>query len=341
MADLGAEAFAAMGYQLFAVTSEGPQTLDGREVEMSPFLEDLNERALEASSADEIEAAIWEEDGAGYEAHAIDLRDGRTIAVRSLGQEFEARRDLLQRANDQSLERGRLLKEVQKKEMLLRCIVHDLGNPLATVIMNLQRAERLIEDERARWSVNTALEQAVRQRGMIRSVIDVFSAELASLEEFDFDPANAPDLVETAQSIVAAHSESAADVGVRLDFDEARDLGESKVCAEGALLERVIENLIANAVRHAGAGTTVTVRVRPAEGGIELIVDDQGLGIPAGMENAVFEPHVQVGPAPGQAGLGLFFCKRSVERWGGAIGCANRETGGARFWFRLLRAESS
>lgn len=335
MVDPRAEAFEAMGFRLFAVTADGPRTHDGAGAEPSPFLDDFNERVLGAGEAGEVEAAIWEEGGEGYEAHAVEIAGAPAIAVRSLGREFEARRELLQRANEQSLARGRLLKEVQKKELLLRCIVHDLGNPLATVIMNLQRAGRMIEDERAKWSVETALEQAVRQRGMIRSVIDVFSAELAALEEFEFDPSNAPDAVEVTRSIVVAHQESASAAGVRLELDVARGLDGRRVRAEGALLERVIENLLANAVRHAGAGSAVTVRVRPVGAGVEVVVEDRGLGLPAGMENAVFEPHVQAGPAAGQSGLGLFFCKRSVERWGGEIGCSNRDGGGARFWFRL------
>ncbi|MGH9602410.1 MAG: ATP-binding protein [Terriglobales bacterium] len=47
------------------------------------------------------------------------------------------------------------------------------------------------------------------------------------------------------------------------------------------------------------------------------------------------------GGCRGKAGLGLYFCKMMVERWGGTIGCESIPTGGALFWFRLPRVSNS
>jgi hypothetical protein len=69
-------------------------------------------------------------------------------------------------------------------------------------------------------------------------------------------------------------------------------------------------------------------------------VNDEGPGLPeeatAPRLFALFAKGK--GERAGKAGLGLYFCKITVERWGGTIGCENRPAVGARFWFRLPRA---
>ncbi len=340
---LCAEALAAMGYALFrsggdkadSVGELGDWALRANLPHGSEFLAEYCERV--EAEGDDVAPAIWEEGGLRLEARGIEAGGRRLVAVRNLGDEFESRRIVVQRANERGLERRKLLKEIQKKELLLRCIVHDLGNPLATVIMNLQRAERQIDDASTRWSVQTALAQAVRQRSMIRSVLDLFSAEIASLEEFRFDPAVAPDLASLAK-VTLTHCRALADAaGVELQLEGGG--APLPVRAEAALLERVLENLLANAVRHGGGAGRVVLRLERGEGWVTLSVLDGGPGVPTGMERAIFNAGTQAGPDAGQAGLGLFFCRRSVERWGGEIGCENREGGGARFWFRLRPAE--
>ena len=68
-------------------------------------------------------------------------------------------------------------------------------------------------------------------------------------------------------------------------------------------------------------------------------MDDEGPGLP---QDATAERLFALfakgkDERSGKAGLGLYFCKITVERWGGAIGCENRPSLGARFWFRLPR----
>lgn len=338
------QVLAALDCAVLEASAEGPRLLanDGvsseEDVIGSAFLEHYCQQVFDAPNIADVAPAVWSEGGMGMEANALEIDGRRLVAVRDLGEEYEERRLLVQRANEQSLDRQKLLKEVQKKEMLLRCIVHDLGNPLATVIMNLQRVERMIEDEKVRWSVHTALDQAKRQRAMIGSVLDVFGAEIASLDKFNIDVRDAPDLVMSARSIIDANRALAESVGVRLIFD-ADDVVSLPVRAESALLERVLENILANAVRHGGLGTDVLLRITALGEEAMVCVEDEGPGIPAGLERSVFEPYMQTGQSAGQSGLGLYFCKRSVDRWGGSIGCENRDDRGARFWFRLKVAK--
>jgi CheY-like chemotaxis protein/HPt (histidine-containing phosphotransfer) domain-containing protein len=75
------------------------------------------------------------------------------------------------------------------------------------------------------------------------------------------------------------------------------------------------------------------------DGFVLACVDDEGPGLPTDQRpDQLFALFAKGGSHSGKAGLGLYFCKITVERWGGAIGAETRATGGSRFWFRLPRA---
>jgi signal transduction histidine kinase len=101
-------------------------------------------------------------------------------------------------------------------------------------------------------------------------------------------------------------------------------------------VERIIENLLANAARHTPPDTPVWVRVEhPATGdGVLLAVEDAGAGVPAELRDSVFEPFRQ-GPgtpthAPG-VGIGLTLVARFAELHGGRAWVEERPGGGSSF----------
>jgi signal transduction histidine kinase len=110
-----------------------------------------------------------------------------------------------------------------------------------------------------------------------------------------------------------------------------------KVVGEKSRLERVIFNLVENALRHGPPDSTVTVDVRADGGNVLISVDDAGRGVPAESVSTLFEKFSQGGRHVGKAGLGLYFCRITVEHWGGSIGYTPRPEGGSRFWLRLPR----
>jgi signal transduction histidine kinase len=81
----------------------------------------------------------------------------------------------------------------------------------------------------------------------------------------------------------------------------------------------------------------VTVSIAADEAGVLVTVEDEGPGVPPELMDAIFEKFSQAQAQPGKAGLGLYFCRITIEGWGGTIGYSQRATGGARFWFRLPR----
>ena len=91
------------------------------------------------------------------EASAMYVEKTPILVIRSLGQEFEERASLVQRSHDQQLARRELLKDMEKKEILLNCIVHDLSNPLTALLINLERLGKYVGDENGgRHALDTA-----------------------------------------------------------------------------------------------------------------------------------------------------------------------------------------
>ena len=101
-----------------------------------------------------------------------------------------------------------------------------------------------------------------------------------------------------------------------------------------SMVERIVENLLANAAKHTPPDATVWIRVRPSGTGVELVVEDDGPGIPEHIRDSLFRPFER-GPsatphAPG-IGLGLSLVARFAELQGGRAWVEERPGGGASF----------
>ncbi len=119
-----------------------------------------------------------------------------------------------------------------------------------------------------------------------------------------------------------------------LSVNEAAGNDTWAVVGEQSRLERIFTNLLENALRHTHPETAVNVSFKREGGDIITAIEDEGPGVPLDLVNTLFDKFSQ-GKQGGSGGLGLYFCRITVERWGGAIGAENRKDGGARFWFRL------
>jgi hypothetical protein len=270
------------------------------------------------------------------EASAICLGSRRILLIERLGSRYTENQSLLQKAREISLEEQRHIKETQKKEILLHCIVHDLAGPLASIkgCLSLLKSENL--SPKGRELLQAGLGQAVKQEKWIRTILEVFAAEVASIEAFTRDPAHVPDAAVCSREVVQALTPAAAADKLQLQLSPAVDLTRSwKVVGEKTRLERVLFNLIENALRHTAPASTVTVGLERDGDRITIMVDDQGPGIPREVAANLFQKLSQGENRTGKAGLGLYFCRITVERWGGEIGCCSLPEGGARFWFRL------
>ena len=131
--------------------------------------------------------------------------------------------------------------------------------------------------------------------------------------------------------------------GVRLETRIDAVLPEVRCAPEQ--VERVLQNLVANALRHTPSDGAVAVVARPAAGALEVAVEDTGEGIAPGTEEHVFDRFWRGDAArqraTGGAGLGLAIARGLVEAQGGRIWAETRPGGGARVAFTLPRADAA
>jgi two-component system, OmpR family, sensor histidine kinase KdpD len=108
------------------------------------------------------------------------------------------------------------------------------------------------------------------------------------------------------------------------------------------LMERVVINLLENAMKYTPPGTAIEISGGIRDRAILVTIADRGPGLPAGAEERVFEKFYQVAPGSARgAGLGLTICRSIIEAHGGRIWAANRPGGGAIFSFTIPLVEGA
>jgi signal transduction histidine kinase len=192
-----------------------------RLAEKFPFLENFlldAEEFWNSKSAGRAESGTWIEKAESgrdlaVEAGALWLAGKRILFMQNPQSQYDERYQVLQRARDWLLEHERLQREVQKKEILLHCIIHDLSQPLTAMrgCFALLALSELPADMRE--VVEIAERQSQKQEAMIRGILEVFSAELAAQQAFDRDPEKAPDIARCAQKTVEAFGSAFAERG--------------------------------------------------------------------------------------------------------------------------------
>jgi signal transduction histidine kinase/FixJ family two-component response regulator/HPt (histidine-containing phosphotransfer) domain-containing protein len=316
-------------------------------VDRSPFLDAFLSEAKEHWNSDAdtpLASGIWVEQGAGgreipLEARAWRIDGKRILSIHSPQENFKEQSRVLQTARDSLLVHERLLKEIQKKEILLHCIIHDLSQPLAAMRGCFEVLANETTSPAAKRLIELGSQQSGRQDAMIREVLQAFAMDIDSAMGAG-EVAAAPSMLECAEETVAAFAPLFRSHGARIRLHQRTDRSAQWfVSGEKSRLTRIFANLVENALRHAPKGSVVSIRLEDDAGYVRASVDDAGPGLPK-----EFKPSEAFGlfskgkEGGGKAGLGLYFCRMTVERWGGSIGCESLLHRGARFWFRLPRA---
>jgi signal transduction histidine kinase len=278
-------------------------------------------------------------DGAPHRVEGLDTGADDYIAKPVRREEFMAKvrsmlraRRLLAELEDARAtlaERNAKLEELEAlKETLTQTLVHDLKNPLAAVLGNLELMERKADDS-VLHLVRRSKAAAWRMHQMILNLLDIGQLEEGKL-------LLRPETVDAASLARKACLEmegSAAQRGVRLEIEA--DRGDVHLKADGAVLRRVLDNLLANAIEHSPESGIVRVAVTPCDEGIEITVADQGPGVPPQFRERIFEKFERLEQrksVPGaNRGLGLTFCRLAVEAHGGTIWVDDAPGGGALF----------
>lgn len=211
----------------------------------------------------------------------------------------------------------RMNREIEAmRRQLVAAASHDLRTPLASLRLLVES----IDDGIATGETRERYLREIRTHVAVLSdlIDDLF--ELSRIEAGDISwTLGRVELRELIDETVAAMRAPAAERGVRIAADLPAEALLAHANAEK--VQRVLFNLIQNAIRHTPADGSVTVRARPLAGGVEVEVDDEGEGIPAEAGDRVFEPFYRGDAARSDegAGLGLAISKAIVEAHGGRI----------------------
>jgi signal transduction histidine kinase len=211
----------------------------------------------------------------------------------------------------------RAAREVEEaRRGLVAAASHDLRTPLASLRLLVES----IDDGVATGETRERYLKEIRTHVAVLSdlIDDLF--ELSRIEAGDISwSMQRIELRDLIDETVAAMRAPAAERGVRVAADLPTEALLAQANAEK--VQRVLFNLIQNAIRHTPADGSVTVRARPLGRTVEVEVDDQGEGIPPEVEGHVFEPFYRgdASRADDGAGLGLAISKAIVEAHGGKI----------------------
>lgn len=218
-----------------------------------------------------------------------------------------------------------------RSEFVLRAS-HELRTPVTGMHMafGLLR-ERISFPPQARENdlLDTIGEEMQRLTQLINDLLN-FSRYQSGLQKLELAHCGVEEMLERAQARIA---ELTADKQVELVIELEQPL--PRIQADVAQLDRVLDNLLHNAVRHTPDGGRIRLHARRHGERVIISVEDNGEGIAYGQQARIFEPFVQVGRKKGGAGLGLALCKEIVQLHGGRMGVISRPGEGTQFYMAL------
>lgn len=243
-----------------------------------------------------------------------------------------------------AIQNRRLLEQateaVRVRNDFLASVSHDLRTPLTTVkgtaqILRRYAARRAADPDRLVEGLSRIDGAATRMAAQIDDLLDL--ARLQSGEPLDLDT-RPTDLVALARQLADEQQRAGEDTPILVETREPELVGNW----DPARIERVIGNLLANAIKYSPDGGEVRIQIRreaTAEGEWVMVrVSDQGLGIPAADLPHIFDRFYRAGNVAGRiggTGIGLASARQIVHQHGGTITAESEEGSGACFTVRL------
>jgi PAS domain S-box-containing protein len=227
-----------------------------------------------------------------------------------------------------------LLELQQQREDIARAVSHDLRTPLTVILGHgqvLQLSMASGANERWKDSVDSIVLAAQQMNSMIRDLVDSLRMESGQLE-LDRTAVDLPSMASGLKGRLAGALETER---VRVVIPENLPL----VLADRDRLERILTNLISNALKYSDPATEVVVSFHQADGEVVTTVTDHGYGMPEEVLARLFQRYSRPAAAGGRKrdsiGLGLYISRGLVEAHGGRIWADSRVGKGSKFSFTM------
>jgi signal transduction histidine kinase len=221
------------------------------------------------------------------------------------------------------------LREIDEmRTAFLRAISHELRTPLTSVVgyaTFLDESMDAMPEESVRSSITAISVQSKRLERLLLDLLDVDRISRGTVE---------PNLVDIDVGKLALNvvEQTSANRRIKVDVN-----GAVPALVDAALVERIIENLVFNAMKHTPPEASIWVKVRRYNGHVRIYVEDSGDGVPDEIKSAIFEPFKQ-GNVPAHSpgtGIGLSLVAQFAKLHGGRAWVVDRRGGGASFRVEL------
>jgi len=219
---------------------------------------------------------------------------------------------------------------------ILSMLAHDLRTPVVSIQQSCAMfTDGLLGEATAEQQeiIGLIAANAVTLDKMVRDFLDI----VRSVEGATALKMAQVNLAAVVDTVAHQMRSTLCRADVRLEVDASPELPQ--VWADGEQIQRVVCNLLSNAVRYSSRGSTVTVAVSDHGEHQQVSVSDQGPGIPEDELGSIFGRFWQGGEevtkVSGNCGLGLFFCRTVLDRHGGRIWAESAVGQGASFTFEL------
>lgn len=221
-------------------------------------------------------------------------------------------------------------RRLDEKTAIISAVSHDLRSPLAAI----QLMSTLLDGDGGRLSEEQRRELVARIGADARRTSRLLTDLTAVDRLLHGAVALHPQPVHLGRLVAQVLSE------LDLDGRPTPSIAPSDavVSVDPVLTERVVDNLVSNALKHTSAGSRVQVVIEEVDDAVLLHVDDDGPGVLPASRTRIFDAYVRGDGAsaglPG-SGVGLFLVRTFTEVQGGAVGCFESPWGGARFTVRF------
>jgi signal transduction histidine kinase len=218
-----------------------------------------------------------------------------------------------------------------ERQDLLRAVSHDLRNPLQIVLLQAERLQRALPAESAkeRRSADAIANAARNMSAMIRDLVEAVRLESGRLT-LEPETIALPSWIRERLGMAAGVLDTAR---VVYEFDPELPA----VRADPARLDRIVTNLVGNALKYSDSAREVRVGARHSGAAVEVWVADRGVGVAPEDLPRIFERFYR-GKLTSRSeglGLGLFIVRMLVEAQGGEVRAESRVGEGSTFFFRL------
>lgn len=226
---------------------------------------------------------------------------------------------------------GRLADLDRSKDAFLRLVAHDLRGPLSNIIGNAELIAAHLSELDPDMVHDLAKRQARQGRRLERLVGDLL--DLERLRSRAANPERSPVRLD----------ELVVNLGEAMEWGQrpvSLEVEEVWVSGDATLLERAVDNLLANAIKHTPDGSPIDIELTRNDAQARLVIADRGPGVPAEQHETIFELFSSATSGGRATGVGLALVHEIVRTHQGQVTVADRPGGGARFTIVLPTASA-